>query len=131
MQQMVLNHVPQSARFLVITAAPAHAQVFADGDLNVIYRFPVPEAFENRIRKTEHQNVLHRFLAEIMINAEDLLFLREARQFRVQLRGRFQIVTEGFFHDDPLPALDRLLVQDARLMEFSTTSPNWLGEVAR
>ena len=36
---------------------------------------PVPERFEEWIGKAECQNVLHRFLAQIMVDAEDLRLL--------------------------------------------------------
>ncbi len=110
---MVLHHVAQRAGFLVITAAVADAKFFADGDLDVVNGFAIPKPLENGIGKAEHQNVLHGFLAEIMVNAADLRFVRVARQLGVQrLRGR-EVVAERFFNDDALPAVLRCPFRDA------------------
>ena len=84
-------------------AAFADAEGFADGDLDVVHGIAVPELLENGVGKAEHQNVLHRFLAEIMVNAKDLRLMRVARQLAVErLRGR-EIVAEWLLHDEPLP----------------------------
>jgi hypothetical protein len=67
--------------------------------------FAIPQPLENGIGKAEHQNVLHRFLAEIMVYAADLRFVRVTRQLGVQrLRGR-EVVAERFLDDEPLPAV--------------------------
>ena len=83
LQQVVLHHVTQGAGFLVITAAGADAQFLAHRNLDVVHRLAVPELLENRIGKTEHQNVLDRFLAEVMVDAENLFFMREPGEFGV------------------------------------------------
>ena len=97
LEHVVLHHVAQRAGLLVITAALADAEFFADGDLHVVHGVAVPELLENRIGKAEHQNVLHRFLAEIMVNAADLLFVGVAGQFarsaRARRRGRGRTVS--------------------------------------
>jgi hypothetical protein len=75
---MVLNHVPQGARFLVIAAASTHPQFLTDRDLDIIHRLPVPELLKNGVGKTKHQNVLDRFLAKVMVDPENLPFMRVA-----------------------------------------------------
>ena len=83
LEQMVLDHVADGASFLVVTTAAADAKFFGDGDLDVIDRLAVPELFEDGVRKTEHQNVLNGFLAEVMVDAEDLFFVGVTREVRV------------------------------------------------
>jgi len=73
LQEMILNHVPQSAGLLVVSAASAHAHRLAHGDLHVVNRVAVPQPFENRVREAEHHDILDGFLAEVMIDAKDLL----------------------------------------------------------
>jgi len=51
----------------------------------VIDRFAVPKLFEDRIGKPEHQNVLDRFLAQVMVNAKNLRLADVIRQFSIQL----------------------------------------------
>src|SRR5204863_2761886 len=99
----ILNHVPERAGFLVITASLADDELFTDRDLNVINGVAIPKPLENGVRETEHQNVLHGLFAKIMVNAEDLLFASVLEQFAIQLAGGFQIVAERFFDHDALP----------------------------
>ena len=101
---MVLHHVAQRTGFLVITATVADADFFADGELDGIHRFAVPEALENGIGKAEHQNVLHGFLAQIMVDAEHLRLVRVTRQLFVERPRRFEVMAERFFHHQTLPA---------------------------
>ena len=115
---MVLDHVAQSAGFLVITAALAHAQLFADRDLHVVDRVPVPQAFENRVRKAKHQNVLHRFFAQVMVDAKDLLLAGVVGQLIVQLPRGFQIVAERLLDDDAFPAFLAGCVQQSCAMHL-------------
>ena len=115
LQHVVLHHVAQRAGFLVITAAVAHAEFFADGDLHVVHGFAVPQPLENGIGKAEHQNVLHRFLAEIMVNAADLLLVGVAGQLGVEGARGGEVVAERLLDDEPLPAvLADFLVQQSR-----------------
>ena len=58
----------------VVTGAPFHAERFGRGDLDVIDVTRVPERFENRVGKTQNQNVLRGFLAEKMIDPIGLIF---------------------------------------------------------
>src|SRR4051812_44921801 len=99
---MVLDHVAESSGFFVIATALADAKFLADGDLHVIDGFAIPKALENGIGETEHQDVLDRFLAEIMVDAEDLLLARVASELGIQLMGGGQIVAERFLDDNAL-----------------------------
>ena len=57
----------------------------------------------NRIREAKHQDVLNGLLAEIMIDAENLLLMRMAHQAFIERLRRSQIASEGLLHDDSLP----------------------------
>ena len=46
------------------------------------------------------EDVLDRFLAEVMIDAIDLGFAKDRQQDGVESSGRFEIVAERFFHHD-------------------------------
>ena len=101
---MVLDHVAQRARLLVVGAARLHADRLADGDLHVVDVVPVPERLEDAVGPAEHQDVLHRLLAEVVIDAVDLI-LREHRAHRVvQRAGRREIAPERLLDDDAHPA---------------------------
>src|SRR5437667_11079774 len=47
-----------------------------------------------------------------MIDAEDLLLAGIAGQFAIELMSGLQIVAEGFFHDNALPAVLSFFVQE-------------------
>ena len=49
LQQMVLHHVAQRARLLVVTAPRADAEFLAHRDLHVVHRLAVPELLENGV----------------------------------------------------------------------------------
>ena len=79
------------------------AHGFGDGDGHIINVATIPHRLEERIGKTKRQNVLHRFLAEIMINPKDLGFLEAGGENGVQGARRFQIVADRFLNHDPCP----------------------------
>jgi hypothetical protein len=100
---MIRNHVAQSARRIIITTARFDADLFSDRNLHVIDIISVPDRLENAVAKAENQNILHGFLAEIMIDAENLIFLKDRAQFFIQSFSRFQIAPERFFKNETPP----------------------------
>ncbi len=71
---MILDHVGERAGFLVIGAAALDADRFGGGDLDVIDVTAVPERLENPVAEAKGQDVLHGFLAQVMIDAVDVGF---------------------------------------------------------
>ena len=108
LKNVILDHVAQGARFFVVPAAFFHADVLRDRNLHVIDVISVPQRFENTVRKTERQNILYGFFAEIMIDSIDLPFLERMVNFLIQFAGGFQIAAEGFFDDEAPPVVTAL-----------------------
>ena len=101
LQQMVLHHVADGADLLVEGAAALHAELFGHGDLHIADVVAVPNRFEKGIGEAKIQDVLHRFLAQIMVDPKNEGFRKYFMQSAVQrLRGR-EIAPERFFDDDP------------------------------
>ncbi len=75
---MILHHVAQRAGAFVIAGAAFHAERFRGRDLDMIDVTRVPERLEDRVGKSEDENVLRGFLAEEMIDPIGLI-LRERR----------------------------------------------------
>src|SRR6266851_9905626 len=115
---MVLHHIAQRARLFIITAALTHTEDFADRDLDVVNQIPIPKPFKYRIGEAEHQDVLHRLFAEVMVDAKNLFRMRVTRQLRIELAGRLQIVTKGLLDHNALPALFAIFVQQPRAVEL-------------
>ena len=60
---------------------------------------PVPDGFEERIREPG-TNVLHGFLAEVMIDSEDGILGEGMMQRRVERTCRFEVAPERLLDDD-------------------------------
>ena len=103
LHQVVLHHVAQRSGVVVIAAAMLDAHLFGHGDGHIVHVTPVPDRLEERIGKAEGQNVLHRFLAQIMVNAENLGFLEIGGENGVQGAGGFQVVADRFLDHNPRP----------------------------
>ena len=103
LQQVILDDVPDHAHLFVQFAAPVDAEALRHRDLNVLDVMPVPDRLEERVGEAEIENVLHRLLAEIVIDAEDRILWKDLVQRLVQrARGR-EIPAERFLDDDARP----------------------------
>jgi hypothetical protein len=98
---VILEHVAHHARLVVILAASLHAHGFGGGDLDVVDVRGVPERREHPIGHAEGQQILDRFLAQIMVDAIDLILAPVGQQRAVERHGRLQILAERLFDDDP------------------------------
>ncbi len=100
LQQMILDHVAHRADLFVESAAALDTEALRHGDLHVRDVLAVPDGLEKAIREAEVEKILHRLLAEVMIDAKNGLLGEHAQERRVQrLRGR-QVAAEGFLDDD-------------------------------
>jgi len=61
---------------------------------------PVPDRFEERIRKSEVQDVLDGFLSKVMVDPENRRFVEHAAERSIQFSRGAQIAAEGFLDDD-------------------------------
>src|SRR5258708_36181394 len=102
---MVLENIAQCAGLVVVVATRAHAYGFGYGDLNMIDVLMVPHRLKDGIGKTEHGDILHRFLTKIMIDAINLLFVIHGAQTFVKRARRIEISAKGLLHDNPRVAL--------------------------
>ena len=100
---MVRHHVAQRAGGVVIIAAAADGQRFGDRDLHVIDMVAIPDRLEQAIGEAQHQDVLHGLLAEIMIDAKNLILFEDAEQLLIERLRRGEIGAERLFDDDAPP----------------------------
>ena len=63
----------------------------------------VPERGEHGVGHPKREQVLHRLLAQVVIDAIDLVLAPQGEQRLVQTVGGGQILAERLFDDDPLP----------------------------
>ena len=61
------------------------------------------EGLEDRVAEPEGEEVLHRVLAEVMIDPVDLVGPQELAEVAVELAGAGEIVAERLLDHDPRP----------------------------
>src|SRR5215469_11253518 len=101
---MVLHHVTNSTRFLVVGSASFQSDILCHSNLYVVNITPVPHRLEDAICQAKNKNILYCFFAEIMIDAIDLLFFEDPGNLAVQFACRYQVMPKRLFNDDARPA---------------------------
>ncbi len=115
LQQVVLDHVAQRADLVEVLHAPADAEVFRNRDLHVIDRAAPPQRFEQRIGEAQREQVLHRLLAEVMVDAVDLVLGETVAHFIIDRAGRLVVVPERLLeHDAAVGGDQAVLLQSLR-----------------
>ena len=99
---MVLDHIADRAGFFIIAAAPFYAERLGDSDLHVVDVRAVPQRLKQDVGETQRHEVLHGFLAEIVIDPENVA-LEKHRADNIVDRRRALAISP-----------DRLLDNDAR-----------------
>ena len=99
---MVLNHVAQRPGLVVVAAAMADADRLGDGDLHVVDVAPVPDRLEQGVGEAKGEQVLHRLLAQVVVDAVDLALGEEPGQGGIELPRRREVVAEGLLHHQPV-----------------------------
>src|SRR5207245_784606 len=107
LEDVTLNHVAERSRRFIKTAAALDAKRFRSTDLHVIDVIPVPKRLENAVAKTQHEQVLNGVLAQIVIDAVDLLFVEDVEDNLVQSFGGSKISSEGLLNNDANPGIRR------------------------
>src|SRR3990170_142452 len=102
---MVLEDIPQDADGVVEAAAMFDAHRFGDGDLDVIDVVAIPDRLEDAVGEAKEEDVLHRLLAQVVVDAIDLVLAQVAVQGGVELTGGLQVAAEGFLDDHAPPSV--------------------------
>ena len=106
LQQVALEHVPQHAHRVVVRRAMAHREVLGRRDLHVLDVVAVPDRLEDGVGEPQHQHVLHRFLAQVVVDAVDLVLGEDFVDLLVQQPGGVEVGAEGLFdHHAARPAV--------------------------
>ncbi len=103
LEQVVLDHVARRADAVVVAGAAADADVLGHRDLHVVDEVGVPERLEHLVGEPHRQDVLHRLLAEVVVDPEDRLGRERVAERGLQLARRLEVVTERLLHHDPTP----------------------------
>src|SRR5262249_57213978 len=93
-------HVVDGSRLIVESTAPLDTEVLRHGDLHALDVLTVPERLQERVGKTEEQHVTHRSLAQVMIDAEDVVLVECSQQDAVEGPRGAQVVAERLLDND-------------------------------
>ncbi|MPM88911.1 hypothetical protein SDC9_136015 [bioreactor metagenome] len=100
---MILEHIAQRPGPIVVAAPLLHAEFLGRGDLYPVDILRPPERLENHIGEAQHQNILHRLLAQIVVDPVNLILRKHGMEFAVQPFRRIVIVSERFFQHHMTP----------------------------
>ena len=102
---MVLNHVAQRAGAVVITAALFDPERLRRSDLDILHVVAIPDRLEDRVGEAQRDDVLHRLLPEIVVDAVNLVLGKDRFDRLLELSRRLEIGAEGLLDDDARPAV--------------------------
>src|SRR5579884_2928719 len=97
---MVLDDVADRPGLLVELPPAGHAEALGHGDLHARDVVAVPDWLEERVCEAEVKQVLHRLLAEVVIDPEDARLGEIGMQGAVEALRRGEITPEGFLEND-------------------------------
>ena len=102
---MVLDNVPGGAYPVIISCAASDADIFSHSDLNVADIIRIPYRLKHHIGETQRQEVLHSFLAEIMVNTEYRVWVEHFRHNAVEFPRTRQVAPERLFNNNAPPCV--------------------------
>src|SRR4030095_5437522 len=125
---MVLNHVANGAGLIIERPPALNPEILCHGDLDALDLIAVPERLKERILEAEKDHVMNRPLAEVMVDAEDVLLVESPEQNPIERLRRDKVVPEGFFNDNA-SALSTVCL--GQLFHDEPKQHGWDGEVVR
>jgi len=96
-----LHHVAQCPGFVVELAAAFHAQFLGHRDLHVFDQSAPPQRLEQCIAETQRHEILHRLLAEVVIDAINLFLGEHLADLGVDEVGGLGVVSQRFLQHHP------------------------------
>ena len=101
---MILNHIPQRARLVVVARPCTNAKLFGNADLNGIDPVTIPERLEDGVTEAEDQQVLHGLFSQVVVDPVDLVFSEIFADETDKLTGGCPVIAERFFDYDSNPS---------------------------
>jgi len=98
---MILDDIADRAGFIIKSTATLDTEIFCHGYLHALHIVAVPERFHERICKAEGDHVIHRPLAQIVVDPEDCSFIELSEKDFIEMLCRWQIVPERLLDNNP------------------------------
>ena len=111
LEQVRHHHVSVRAGRFIERDALIERQRLRHVDLHMVDVIAVPDRLEQSVGESEGKNVLRRFLAEEVVDPEDLLLGKGFVQRRVEDAGTCEVGAERLLHDDARPCHEPRLAQ--------------------
>ena len=111
LEQVVLDDVAGSADAVVVAGARADTDVFSHRNLHGIDVVGLPQRLEHGVREAHRHDVLDGFLAQVVVDAEDILLVKNLRDDVGELLRGLKVVSERLLDDDATPFAALSLVQ--------------------
>ena len=127
LQCVVLHHVAQCAGFFIKRTAFFNAEFFRNGDLNVGNVFAAPKRFKQRIAKAQGKQVLHRRLAQVMVDPKNLVFTKNLADTLVDGLVGLEVVAQRFFQNNA--SFGRVQFGDGELLADRVEQAGCRGQV--
>ena len=86
---------------IVVGAASLDAHALGHRDLHMVDVAGVPERLEQRVGEAQRHQVLHRLLAEIVVDAVEMVLVEGMRELGVQRAIAGELVAERLLDDQP------------------------------
>ena len=133
LEEVIGHHVAQRAGGLVIAGPIFHAHGLGGGDLDTVNVAPVPDRLEDAVREAEGHDVLDRRLAEVVVDAVDLVLTEDPADFGVEVPRGVEVTAEGFLKDDapPCPCSSRSQTGCVELLTISQKGVWGDGEIEK
>ena len=123
LRAVILDDVAHRARLLVVRRASFDAQLLRHRDLHALDVIAIPQRLEHGVREAEDEQVLHRLLAEIVVDAVDLRLVEVFVDELIQRFGRLQIATERLLDDEARPVLGAVAVAGGAAAKSGVAEP--------
>src|SRR3990172_8219414 len=87
LQDVVLQNIPDHASAIEVFRATINSDSLGNCDLHTFNIAAVPQRLEDTIGEAEYEDILDSFLAQVMVYAVDLIFIKALVNFIFQLFG--------------------------------------------
>ena len=100
---MVLDNLACGPDPVVVARTTSYADVFGHSDLNVIHVVRVPDRFVKLVGEAQSEDVLHRFLAEVVVDPKNAVRRKHRLDDIIELACGGEVAAEGLLDHDTAP----------------------------
>jgi hypothetical protein len=83
------------------------SKILFEGDLDGLHVAVVHEGLQEDVSESKHDQVLHDLLAQVVVDAVDVVLVPQGRELGGHFQRRLQVVPKGLLHDDSVPPILR------------------------